>query len=71
MGSNVTESNSPPSFDTRPVFIVRLWWEADGETGEWRGSVERLASGQRHYFRSLSDVSDIIAAQLKYIQPSR
>ncbi len=61
------EPNFPASFDTHPVFVVRLWWEADGETGEWRGSVEWLSSGQRRYFRSLPEMSSIIAEQLKSI----
>lgn len=61
----------------RPVFIVRLWWEAAVETegsspeageapaGEWRGSVERLAQKQRRFFHRLSDISTIIADWLE------
>ena len=63
-----------PSFplpSANRVFIVRLWLEAGDETsgqpGEWRGSVELLASEQRYYFRRLSDIGDIIAEQLKTI----
>jgi hypothetical protein len=66
----MNESNAKPSVQSnRPIFIVRLWWEsgAEGEDqpGEWRGSVELLASGQRQFFRRLSDIGDIIAAQLE------
>ncbi len=62
-----------PLTAVKPVFVVRLWWEPGGEAGdapgEWRGSVELLASGQRHFFRRLEDVGDIIARQLPTTGP--
>ncbi len=70
----MTESQNPSPLSGRPVFIVRLWWEPvsqePGSAGEWRGSVELLASNQKHYFRNLSEVNRIIAAALSEILPS-
>lgn len=68
----MTEPDPFPNTD-RVIFIVRLWWETDGEAaeagGEWRGSVEFLSSGQRVFFRRLADIDEIIAAQLKDLRP--
>ncbi len=62
------ETPNPKNPDVRPVFIVRFWWEPSGEAaglaGEWRGSVERLASGQRRFFHRVEDIGAIIADQL-------
>jgi hypothetical protein len=59
----------------RPVFIVRFWWES-GDTfgeipGEWRGSVALASSGEPRYFRTLTGLDDIIAAQLAALQHSQ
>ncbi len=52
----------------RPVFVVRLWWEPgdpqSGSAGEWRGSVELSASGAKHYFHGIDEISPIIARLL-------
>jgi hypothetical protein len=59
----------------RPVFIVRFWWESgdpSGQTpGEWRGSVELASSGEPRYFRTLTGLDEIIAAQLAALQQSQ
>jgi hypothetical protein len=35
------------------LFLVRLWWEPDEReaSGEWRGSVEHVATREKRYFR--------------------
>ena len=65
----MTKPSTPSELPDRPIFIVKLWWEpgnhkAPSGAGEWRGSVELLASAKRHYFRDLSEVGKIIAAVL-------
>jgi hypothetical protein len=55
------EMNEKPS---RPqhLFIVRIWSEMESiSQAPYRGSVEHIASGQKFYFTSLSDLSDFIA----------
>lgn len=48
------------------TFIVRLWREkSDGET-IWRGSVERVQSGERAYFQSMAKLKDAIVRMLGY-----
>ena len=47
------------------LFTVRVWQEDLGEgRSEWRGSVELLGTGKKHYFRGLLQVSEVIAAVL-------
>jgi hypothetical protein len=42
------------------TFIVRLWREkSDGES-IWRGSVERVQSGERVYFQSMAKIKEAI-----------
>ncbi|PZR98382.1 MAG: hypothetical protein DLM69_08735 [Candidatus Chloroheliales bacterium] len=44
------------------LFIVRIWGELDAgrELGQWRGSVEHLASRERRYFTAFSDLTAFI-----------
>lgn len=48
------------------LFVVRVWWEPDGEgeSGEWRGSIEHIASREKRYFRELKSLSQFIEAHL-------
>jgi hypothetical protein len=48
------------------MFVVRMWHEASAvvPVGQWRGSVEHLASGQRQYFHHLPDMLEFISARL-------
>lgn len=48
------------------MFVVRMWHEASAvvPVGQWRGSVEHLASGQRQYFYHLPDMLEFISARL-------
>jgi hypothetical protein len=46
-------------------FVVRVWLEPGQEaSGQWRGAVEHVGSGQRLYFASLGDLNDFIALRL-------
>jgi hypothetical protein len=45
-------------------FVVRLWREHQDEAAapaEWRGWIDHVQSGQRHYFREITDLSRIVA----------
>jgi len=42
------------------TFIVRLWREKSDSESIWRGSVERVQSGERVYFQSMSKIKDAI-----------
>ena len=42
-------------------FIMRLWWEDDGESGEWRGSIEHVASNTRIYFRNFETAIQFVS----------
>jgi hypothetical protein len=52
-------------------FVVRLWYEPGGAdtSGQWRGSVEHVPSGQRRYFIALGDLTEFVASKLA--MPSR
>jgi hypothetical protein len=48
------------------AFVVRLWEERrdiDGAEPAWRGSVEDVRTGARHYFVSLPELSDYLERQ--------
>ena len=50
--------------DNTQVFIIRIWREPreiEGASPEWRGSIEHVASGERHYLTNLCDILDYIA----------
>ena len=63
-------SPSDPMPDTRQpqshLFIVRLWWEPDdrGLAGEWRGSVEHIATREKRYFREPSALSAFVGERV-------
>ena len=49
------------------VFIVRLWCEPreiDGAPLEWRGVIEHVPTGRRHFFRDLDDILAFIDPHL-------
>lgn len=44
-------------------FVVRLWRESHDDSAgpaEWRGWIDHVQSGQRHYFREITDISRIV-----------
>jgi hypothetical protein len=46
-------------------FVIRIWSENRDDPDcppEWRGWIEHVQSTQRHYFRSISDISQIVSA---------
>jgi hypothetical protein len=48
------------------LFIVRIWREvAKGGQSQWRGSVDHVASGQKHYFANTSDLVEFITFRLE------
>jgi hypothetical protein len=50
------------------LFIVRTWREPSDvvDTGEWRGLVEHVASGQRRYFTRMEDLDKFILHQMDH-----
>ena len=58
-------------------FVVKLRLEVDDETGRvvWHGYITHVPDGERRYLKTLSDITDFIAATLKKIgvdpEPSR
>ena len=53
---------------TRPthLFTVRIWLEAlDDDQREWRGGVEHVLSGERHYFRDWAGLITHLLAMLQ------
>jgi hypothetical protein len=48
-------------------FVIRLWREnrqPAHEVGEWRGWVEHVQSGQRHYFQRVLEISRIVGSYI-------
>jgi hypothetical protein len=44
-------------------FVIRLWFEHqnnESDGGEWRGWIHALQSGEKHYFRDVSQIAQII-----------
>ncbi|MBV6396166.1 MAG: hypothetical protein HFACDABA_01759 [Anaerolineales bacterium] len=46
------------------TFIVRLWREKSDDESIWRGSVERVQSGERAYFQGMAKIKDAIVRML-------
>lgn len=49
------------------VFIVRIWREPreiPGAAPEWRGVVEHVPSGKRHYLKDLDEITHFIIPYL-------
>jgi hypothetical protein len=47
----------------RHTFIMRIWREPreiEGQAAEWRGLIERVGDGKRHYFRRLDELVDFM-----------
>lgn len=54
--------------DRSASFIVRIWCESDGSgnfSGEWRGSIEHVVSGQRSFFRDLEAIGQFMKPYLE------
>jgi hypothetical protein len=51
-------------------FLIRVWHEnrpSETEMGEWRGWIDHVQSGQRHYFRDTREISSIVGQYLNQI----
>lgn len=52
------------------TFVVRFWWEQQGEDAEqtigWRGRIEHVQSGERMAFR---DVRELLAFIARFVAP--
>jgi len=49
------------------AFILRFWLEqreVEGAIPIWRGVVEHIPSGERHYFENLEDLPSLVAPYL-------
>jgi hypothetical protein len=54
------------------LFTVRLWAEDLGDgRAEWRGKVERVASGEARYFRDWSTLISLLVAMLPDVRAAR
>ena len=45
-------------------FVMRIWRENRDEpeaSAEWRGWIEHVQSAQRHYFRAVSEIPNIVS----------
>ena len=48
-------------------FVLRIWRENREDPNglaEWRGWIEHVQSEQRHYFRNLHDIPQLVAAYI-------
>jgi hypothetical protein len=50
---------------TEHLFVVRLWREASGAPGTWRGSIEHVATRQRRYFSDLDALPSFIGTRIE------
>ncbi len=50
-------------------FLIRLWREnhLDAGSGDWRGWIDHVQSGQRHYFQDTSEIGHIVGRYLSQI----
>lgn len=49
-------------------FVIRLWKEESSSEEEqncWRGHITPVPNGKRHYFLNITEIPDLILAQLK------
>lgn len=49
-------------------FVVRLWREgpaSEDQQTSWRGHITPVPNGERHYFKSIGEIPDLIVAHLK------
>ena len=61
-------TNSSPQGHSRS-FIVRIWAEAVGKTGEptaWRGSIDVVGTQRRFYFQDLQSIVRFIRQEVGF-----
>jgi hypothetical protein len=68
LSKNSTEDTNEANGEAHLLsFVVRLWREepASEETQvNWRGHITSVPNGKRRYFKSLTEIPDLIAANL-------
>ena len=52
---------SPPT----NIFTLRLWHEPLGQdSGEWRGEVKNISTGEVRYFRTWEEIAELVPEML-------
>jgi hypothetical protein len=61
-GSSTVATAPVPDDGRSHLFLVRLWWEPDERdtSGEWRGSVEHVATREKRYFREIEVMAEFV-----------
>jgi hypothetical protein len=63
--NDMDELRSPGTRSER-TFVVRMWGESGtGSEAAWRGRLDDLQTGQRHYFGSIGELLDEIARRMQ------
>lgn len=50
------------------IFVIRIWWEyreIEGESPSYRGMIQDVTTGEKHYFRDLNTTIRFIAPYLE------
>lgn len=50
------------------AFIVRIWLERreiEGAAPEWRGVIEHVSTGERNYFKQLTEIATYLVPHLQ------
>jgi hypothetical protein len=61
-------SNEPNGESSLLSFVVRIWKEdpaSEEQQPSWRGHITPVPGGERHYFKSIGEIPDLIVAHLK------
>jgi hypothetical protein len=61
-------SDAPVQEVARYSFIVRLWKEepsSEERPAQWRGQVTAIPGGERHYFRSVDEIPEILSSYME------
>ena len=46
-------------------FIVKLWLEGESNLKTWHGHITHVPSGERRYFKKLSEITDFVSEYLE------
>ena len=55
--------NGPPP--DAYAFVIKIWHEPDGASGEWRGEVTDVLAGRVRYFRKLEALTDAVRSLMQ------
>ena len=59
--------NEPNGESSLLSFVVRIWREdaaSEEDQLSWRGHITPVPTGERHYFKSIHEIPDLIVAHL-------